>query len=57
MHVTVAIFFCFRPSGYIEFEAMRNWQDGQPNYGVLLLATNEATVGRGTRFYSNAYIQ
>ena len=52
------IFFCFRPSGYIEFditEAMRNWQDGQPNYGVLLLATNEAALGRDTRFYSNAY--
>ena len=22
-------------------EAMRNWQNGDPNYGVLLMATNE----------------
>ena len=46
-----------RPSGYIEFditEAMRNWQYGDPNYGVLLRATNENDIGRDVRFYSNA---
>ena len=47
-----------RPAGFLEFditEAMRNWQSGDPNYGVLLLATNENTLGRGIRFFSNAY--
>ncbi|CAI8017849.1 hypothetical protein GBAR_LOCUS10769 [Geodia barretti] len=46
-----------RPAGFIEFditEALRNWQSGDPNYGVLLLATNENALGRGIRFYSNA---
>ena len=35
-------------------EAMRNWQNGEPNYGVLLLATNENALGRDIRFASNA---
>ena len=46
-----------RPAGWVELditEAMRNWQSGDPNYGVLLLATNEDALGRDTRFYSNA---
>ena len=46
-----------RPSGFMEFditEAMRNWQNGDPNYGVLLMATNESDLGRDIRFYSNA---
>ena len=34
---------------------MRNWQSEDPNYGVLLLATNEDALGRDARFYSNAY--
>ena len=47
----------FRPSGFMEFditEAMRNWRNGDPNYGVLLMATNENDLGRDIRFYSNA---
>ena len=36
-------------------EVMRNWKYGDPNYGVLLLATNENALGRDTRFYSNAH--
>ena len=46
-----------RPSGFMEFditEAMRNWQNGDPNYGVLLMATKENGIGRDIRFYSNA---
>ena len=46
-----------RPSGHIEFDitkAMRNWQYGDPNYGVLLMATNENDLGTDIRFYSNA---
>ncbi|CAI8044472.1 hypothetical protein GBAR_LOCUS24667, partial [Geodia barretti] len=46
-----------RPAGFIEFditEALRNWQSGDPNYGVLLLATNEKALGRDIRFYSKA---
>ena len=46
-----------RPSGFVEIDitrAMRNWQRGDPNYGVVLLATNERDAGRDIRFYSNA---
>jgi hypothetical protein len=49
--------YTYRPSGFMEFditEAMRNWQNGDPNYGVLLRATNENDLGRDVRFYSNA---
>ena len=34
--------------------AVRNWKYGQPNYGLLLRATNEYRQGRDFRFYSNA---
>ena len=47
-----------RPAGWIEFditEAVRNWKYSDPNYGVLLLATNEDALGRDTRFFSNAH--
>ncbi len=47
--------FTGRPAGYVEFditEAMRNWKDGQPNYGLLVWATNEDVEGRDLRFYS-----
>jgi hypothetical protein len=45
----------YRPAGFVEFditEAVRNWKSGDPNYGVLLLATNEDALGRDTRFVS-----
>ena len=51
---TVTI-FTGRPAGYVEFdvtEAMRNWKRGQPNYGLLVLATNEDENGRDLRFNS-----
>ena len=52
------LLYCIsRPSDFMEFditEAMRNWQNGDPNYGVLLRATNENDLGRDVRFYSNA---
>ena len=51
-----ATIFTGRPAGFVEFditEAMRNWQYGDPNYGVLLMATNEDEEGRGLRFASN----
>ena len=41
---------------FIEFditEAVRNWKSGDPNYGLLLMATNENTNGRDIRFASN----
>jgi hypothetical protein len=44
-------------SGFIALDitkAVRNWKNGAPNYGLVLLATNEATLGRDTRFVSNA---
>ncbi len=47
--------FTGRPAGYVEFditEAMRNWKSGQPNYGLLVWATNEDAEGRDLRFYS-----
>lgn len=34
---------------------MKNWKNGAPNYGLLLMATNEDVNGRDTRFYSNAF--
>ena len=51
--------FTGRPSGYVEFditEAARNWKNGQPNYGVVILAINEDTSqGRDIRFYSHRH--
>ena len=41
---------------YVEFdvtEAARNWKSGEPNYGLLVWATNESDEGRDVRFYSN----
>ena len=46
-----------RPQGFVEFDitkAIHHWQKGQPNYGVVIWATNEDTPGRDTRFASNA---
>ena len=46
-----------RPSGFVEFditEAIRHWKGGDPNYGVVISASNEDTPGRDTRFASNA---
>ena len=34
--------------------AVRNWKNGQPNFGLLLRATNEYQQGRDFRFVSNA---
>ena len=58
-YVSPQLFCCLRPAGFIEFditEALRNWKSGDPNYGVLLLATNENALGRSIRFYSNARV-
>ena len=44
-----------RPAGYMEFDithAAKNWRSGQPNYGVVISATNEQKLGREARFYS-----
>ena len=45
-----------RPGGqYMEFDitvAVRNWKSGEPNYGVLVWATDENKEGRDIRFYS-----
>ena len=46
------------PSGFVEFDvtdAVKNWRNGNPNYGVLLRATTEYTEGRGIRFYSKSH--
>ena len=50
--------FTSRPTGFMEFDvtdAVRNWCNGQGNYGLLLRATNEYTPGRDIRFYSKSY--
>ena len=50
--------FTYRPPGFIQFDvtdAVKNWRNGDGNYGVLLRATNELDPGRGIRFYSNAH--
>ena len=44
-----------RPHGHMEFDitqAAKNWLLGQPNYGVVISATNEEIQGREARFYS-----
>ena len=44
-----------RPAGHMEFDitqAAKNWLSGQPNYGVVISATNEQVQGREARFYS-----
>jgi len=44
-----------RPTGFVEVDvtsAMKDWKAGKPNYGLLLLATNEDVDGRDTRFAS-----
>ena len=51
-HTTI---YTGRPSGFVEIEvtsAVRDWKAGKPNYGLLIWATNEDQIGRGTRFYS-----
>ena len=45
------------PSSFVAIDvtsAVRNWKKGQPNYGLLIRATNEHEPGRDFRFYSNA---
>lgn len=40
---------------YVEFDitsAAQNWKDGDPNYGLLIWATNEDVDGTDFRFYS-----
>ena len=44
-----------KPAGFVEFDITEAWKSSDPNYGVLLLATNEDTLGRDTRFFSNAH--
>ena len=47
-----------RPAGFVEIEvtsAVKDWQAGKPNYGLLLWATNEDQIGRDTRFYSKSH--
>ena len=47
-----------RPAGFVEFDvtnAVRNWRNGNSNYGVLLRATNENSEGRDIRFFSKSY--
>ncbi|VFN05680.1 MAG: Disaggregatase related repeat-containing protein [Candidatus Kentron sp. G] len=47
-----------RPSGYMEFDvtpAVKNWAEGERNYGLLVWAMNEYEVGRDIRFYSREY--
>ena len=34
--------------------AVRSWQSGRPNYGLLIRATNEYRLGRDFRFYSKS---
>ena len=45
------------PRGFVQIDitsAARAWKYGSPNYGVVILATNENIAGRDTRFASNA---
>ena len=45
-----------RPAGFVEFDvtnAVRNWRNGNSNYGVLLRAVDEYTDGRSFHFASD----
>ena len=49
------IIYTRRAPGFVEVEvtsAVREWMAGKPNYGLLIWATNEDQLGRGTRFNS-----
>ena len=51
------VIFPYRPRGFVEFDitrAIRSWQRGVPNHGLVIRATNEFQKGRGIRFASNA---
>jgi len=46
-----------RPSGFVEIDitsAVREWNAGFPNYGLLIWATNEDQEGRDIRFASKS---
>ena len=52
--------FNSRPAGFVEFDvtdAVKNWRNGDSNYGVLLRATTEYTEGRGIRFFSKSHLE
>ena len=36
-------------------EAVRNWENGEPNYGVLIYAANDDNDGYDIRFHSREY--
>jgi hypothetical protein len=49
--------YTMHPRGFVEFDvtrAVRSWARGNPNYGLLLWATDENLGGRDLRFASNA---
>ena len=53
---TVTI-FPYRPKGFVEFDvtnAVKDWSNGVPNYGLVIRAINELDPGRTTRIASNA---
>ena len=56
--IDITTIYTKRPPGFVAFDvtdAVKNWRGGNPNYGVLLRATNENTEGRDIRFYSNRH--
>jgi len=53
-HTTI---YACRPQSFVEIEvtsAAMNWKAGEPNYGVVIWATNEDQQGRDTRFASTS---
>lgn len=43
-----------QPSGFVVTATVKAWKAGAPNYGVVIWATNENKMGRGTRFASKS---
>ena len=46
------------PDGFVEIEvtsAVKEWKAGEPNYGLVIWATNEDQNGRDTRFCSKSH--
>ena len=52
--------FTDQPPSFVRFDvtqAMNEWKSGEPNNGLVVRATNENTVGRNLRFYSQEVSQ
>ncbi len=58
--LTVEPYHPKRPQGYMAFnvkKAVKNWQNGSPNYGLLVIAEKENNPGLALRFRSREHAE